>query len=293
MMRRRLLNIVCLLALLMGQRLVAQDFTPTYMSQFDRIGVGVRGGMASHMQASPLPLGYEVMVDVQYAHYWRHDDWHEQFGILAGLSAGFSSSSYGRPIHEHSSYTVTENELTFPIEYTVDASLRERNRQIQLEIPVMFSMVMHCGWFLNVGPRLQIPVSGRYAQTISDDRVAATYSRWSDQPIFNMPTTGCFTESTRHAEGKWETPKVNLLVGGETGYEYMFNNKNRITAGVYGHCGVLPLTRSVDADARLVQIVPPTPEQAASVSTLGLTNTYGSRVNYFAVGVRIAYCFVW
>lgn len=295
MMRRKLLLVFCLLVLVTGQQISAQEeeFTPTYMSLFDRVGLGVRVGVASHMQASPLPIGLETMVDAQYAHYWRHDTWHEQFGLILGFSAGFSSTSYSRFVHEQSSYIMTENGLTFPIDYTVDADIREQNRQIQLEIPVLFSMVMHNGWFLNLGPRLQLPLFGRYAQSVSNDVVSATYSRWSDQPIVNVPTTGCFSDAERNSVGTWKTPKVNLLVGGETGYERMFNDKNRITVGVYGHCGVLPMSQSVDPNSRLVQIVPPTPEQMAHVSMLGLSNTYSSRVNYFSAGVRLTYFFVW
>lgn len=291
MMHRISTYIVCMFALLIGGRTMAQELS--YMSQYDRITIGARVGAASHMQAAPLPVGVEAMLDVQYSHYWRHDGWKQQLGLVVGLSAGYSDSRYSRSIHETSSYMLTENGLSFPIDYTVDAAVRERNRQIQLEVPVLFSMVMQCGWFLNVGPRLQLPLAGRYAQSISDDVVSATYSRWSDQPIVNSPTTGCFSDDERTSQDKWQAAKFNLLVGGETGYEYMFHDKNRIVVGVYGHCGVLPATRSVDADSRLVQIVPPSPASAAQISTLGLSNTYSERINYFSVGVRVAYSFVW
>lgn len=291
MMRRTTIYILCMFVLLIGGRTMAQELS--YMSQYDRIAVGARVGAASHMQATPLPMGVEAMLDVQYAHYWRHDGWNLQLGLVVGLSAGYSDSRYGRSIHESASYSLTENGLTFPIDYTVDASLRERNQQAQLELPVLFSMVMQCGWFLNVGPRLQLPLAGRYSQSVSDDVVTARYSRWSYQPIVNSATTGCFSDAERHSEGKWQTAKFNLLVGAETGYEYMFRDKNRIVIGAYGQVGVLPMTCSVDADSRLVQIVPPSPEQPAAVSTLGLSNTYSERVNYFSVGVRVAYSFVW
>lgn len=270
----------------------AQEFTPTFMSQYDRVGVGIRGGWAGHMQ-SPERKGWETMVDVQYAHYWRHDDWHGQLGLVTGVGFGFSRSQLGQQVVEQRSYLLHEGALLFPIDYSVECMAKEQDQQWQVEIPLLFSYVLHCGWYMNVGPRLQVPVAGRYHLQLDNETIAATYSQWTQQPVVNMPTTGQLTDENRHTQGALEMPKVNLLLGAETGYEHMFNDKNRLTVGVYGHANVLPHNRTVTDNAQLLLITPPTAENNAVISPQGWSNTYSKTMGYFALGVRLIYFFVW
>lgn len=268
----------------------AQEFTPTFMSLYDRIGLSVRAGVAGHMQASPQPIGFETMFDLQYAHYWRHDSWCQtQIGLTTGLSFGLSRSTWCQTRHEQTSFTLTEEGLSFPLDYTIDLSIREQNQHLQLEIPLLFSLIFPKGLFLHIGPRLQLPLAPTYNAAISDDCIRAVYSLWTDEPIVNSPTTGCITAHEKH--GKWNAGKVNLLLGAEFGYEYMFNDKNRLAFGAYGHAGILP--HKHDGSANIVIITPPSTDDMAHVQVNGLSNTQSTQTNYFAAGIRVSYYFVW
>lgn len=292
-MHATLRHITTILFIATATTIAAQEFTPTFMSLYDRIGLGVRAGVAGHMQAGPQPLGFETMFDVQYAHYWRHDSWRQtQIGLITGLSFGFSRSSWQKSIHEQQSFTLTEDGFSFPLDYTIDMRIHEQDQQLQLEVPLLFSLIFPKGWFLHLGPRLQVPLAPTYRETISEDQIAAVYSLWSEEALINNPTTGCLSESQHTPSGTWRTTKVNLLLGAEAGYEYMFNDKNRLAFAAYGHAGVLP-HKNHSADRNIVAITPPTPEDVAHIDVYGLSNTQSLSTNYFTAGIRIAYYFVW
>ena len=82
--------------------------------QVNRFTIGVRGGFASSMaKPATLPLGFDAMLDLQYAHYWAKDTDKIRLGLLVGLSVGYMNTVRNQVWDD--TYTVTtDNGSTIP-----------------------------------------------------------------------------------------------------------------------------------------------------------------------------------
>ena len=144
---------------------------PFKMNSFS---IGIRGGLTSLLPQSDRALGaawgYGVSLDLRYAHYWSKGDDKVRLGLMTGLGVGYMQNSQKlRDVLEESTL-YSEG----PIEYKVTADeAKELNHQLQLEIPLMFSMVTPKGFFLNVGPKVILPVYTPYTQTLTNTNIDA------------------------------------------------------------------------------------------------------------------------
>ena len=261
----------------------------------DRFTIGLRGGAASLMQNTDKKMGnwhvgWDVMLDLQYAHYWKKFGKKMQYGLLVGVSAGFTRS------HLKSGVLDEYDEQTDfgKIHYTVSAEdIKEYDGQLQLEVPIMFSMIHEKGFFMNIGPKLALPVYSPYNQTILKPNINA-YFEEEGVNVPNAKITGQVSDDQAETSGKWKASTLNVMLGAELGYEYTFRNKNSLGIGVYGNYGLYSLYKK-DANAKsLISITEvPKENQPAVVDVLSATDTYAKGVGFFDVGLKIAYHFNW
>jgi len=124
-----------------------------------RFTIGLRGGYANNMfkaTDATHPLGYDAMLDLQYAHYWAKAADKCQLGLLVGIGVGYLQSGLQQQAFAEQ---FTANTSDGNILYTVTADeVKDKTGQVQLEVPVMFSMITPRGFFLNAGPRILLPV---------------------------------------------------------------------------------------------------------------------------------------
>ena len=231
--------------------------------------------------------GFDAALDLQYAHYWRRDSWKSAYGILTGVSLGYSRSGLGSGVDTTYNVSAEGHSIDYSISTT---DINEKDGQLQVEVPLMFSMVTDKGFFLNVGPRLIVPVYSHYNQTIRDPNIVANFTDMGVK-VENEAITGLVSNNQMNTKGRWNASKVNVLLGAELGYEWTLQNKNSLGLGVYGNYSVYTLYNNSTDNKSLISVGLPSAEGAAKVDVLSATDTYAKGMGYFDCGVKVVYHF--
>lgn len=264
------------------------------IEEVDRFTIGVRGGAASLMHKSPIGnwgIGFDALLDLQYAHYWKKFGKKMQYGILVGVGVGFARSSLSTAVNDSLPVISTSDG---DIQYNIKAeTVKEHDGQIQVEVPLMFSMVHEKGFFMNLGPRFMIPVYGLYNQKITNPNIDATFIE-EGVTVTNALITGVLTDDQQNSKGTWKPSTLNIMLGAELGYEHTFRNKNSLGIGIYGNYSVYTMYKNDFNYASLVSIVEkPDAGKPAVLNVLSATDTYATGLGYFDVGLKLSYHFNW
>ena len=259
---------------------------------YHRFSIGIRGGAASLMhktEAGKWNCGFNALLDLQYAYYWTEFGRLYDLGILTGLSVGYTQSGMQLGIDDQ--FTVTTNEGD-NIDYSLSADrVKENDGQIQLEIPLMFSLVMHNGFFFNVGPKFILPVYTPYKQTITNPNVDA-YFQTEGVHVTNEVITGMVTDEQLNSKGTNANQlKVNITLTADLGYEWKLKHKNALALGVFANYGLWNAFKNTTSDQSLISITPPSSSSIATVDILSATDTYASKLGYFDAGIKLTYHF--
>ena len=260
--------------------------------QMNRFAIGVRGGFASTMATTKnMPLGFDALLDLRYAHYWAKDQKKPALGIMTGLNIGYVQASQSMKfLDKYTTPTVHSD-----VDYVVEADkVAETDRLIQLEIPVMFSMVTPKGFFLNVGPKLILPVYGKYTQTIADPKISAYLPELSGNPIVNEVVMGKLTEEQMDiTENLADNPckLLSLAFGAELGYEFKFKNGHSLDLGVYADYSVYTLYNNSVAAGKVITVTPPTYTSPAIVEVQPMSTVSGNKFAFLDAGLKISYNF--
>ena len=254
--------------------------------QVDRFTIGLRGGFASSMaKPASLPLGGDVLLDLQYAHYWSAAKNKVRLGLLAGVSAGYMNTNRNQPWDDTFSVNTSDGEIVYNV--TAD-NIHEVNHQIQLEVPVMFSMITNSGFFFNAGPRFLLPAYTPYKQTITNGNITVTDVE-TGVVIEDNPVYGALTEEQAKQKGKGDQQfKLTMTVGFEAGYEFKLKSGNSIGLGAFFNYGVYsmysnnPLGSAIDVTA-------PDATGNGVVKVESLTNAYTDKMGHLDAGVKITY----
>lgn len=262
--------------------------------EIDRFTIGVRGGTASMLQkmvnkdAKSL-FGFDVLLDLQYAHYWLTKKDHK-LGLLTGLSFGLAQGGLKSP-NSLNQYTVTDPD-GMKADYTVTAeNIKERDRQLQLEVPLMFSLVSRQGVFFNFGPRFLLPVYTPYKATLENPYIDA-YFEQTDVHVTNEVITGLLEDKQVTGKGTTDNKlKLNITLGTELGYEWEFKNKHSLGLGVYANYGLYSMFKQDAQDLKSLLTV--TPAIPSTVTTNSATEAWTEKQGFVDVGVKLAYHFNW
>ena len=258
--------------------------------QVNRLSFGLRGGFASTLAGSKgVPAGFDALFDLRYAHYWVKDQGKMLLGIMTGLSAG---------------YVLTRQQTTFLDEYTaptVDGDVFyhisadkvvEKNHQVQLEVPVLFSMVTPKGFFLNAGPKLVLPVYSQYHQQLTNPTISAYLAELDGHPITNEVVMGAVSGEQADLRGKMvDNPckLMSLALTAELGYEFKFKNGHSLDLGVYADYSVYNLYRTEDATGKIVSLTLPTKTSAAIVTVQPISSAFANKFGFVDAGLKLTY----
>ena len=269
---------------------VAQDTTvaDTTYKAIDRFTIGIRGGMASLMQQTvnntEKNFGFDALLDIQYAHYWITKKEH-RVGLLVGLSAGYGQGGLHNGVDESYTLKSPENE---DVKYDVKTeNIKETDRQIQLEVPLMFSLVTKKGFFLNFGPRFMLPVYTPYKETLVKPDIKATFP-WG-VVVPNEIATGK-VQKLDYTGTSAQSMKLNVMLGVELGYEWFFKSGNSLGLGAYANYSVYNMFKQQTQNKGLIDITPAAPTK---VDVYSATDTYTSKMGYLDAGLKLAYHFNW
>lgn len=267
-----------------------EDKEKTKAPNFHRFGIGVRAGAASLMHETDVMgkwhVGGDLLLDLQYGYYWGTKK-QNHVGILTGVSVGYSHSGLQSPVD--TAYTVSTSDGD--IDYSVKASdVDENDGQLQVEIPVMFSFISEKGFFLNVGPKVAIPVWSHYKQGITEPDINA-YFPAEGVTVSNEAITGLVQDNQLNTKGKWSPSKVNVMLTAELGYEFQFKNMNSLGLGVYANYSLYDLYKNDTENKSLINVTAPTASAIADVDVLSATDTYAKGMGYFDAGLKLVYNF--
>ncbi|MBR1515583.1 MAG: hypothetical protein IJ621_02410 [Paludibacteraceae bacterium] len=269
----------------------------TISREIDRFTIGLRGGVASMLHNTidgangKWKPGFDVLLDLQYAHYWQKDD-QPSYGILTGLSAGYVRSG----VTSEASYTIPSNGQ---LSYDINVKAKEYDGAVLLEVPLMFSMITNNGFFFNVGPRFQLPVFNHYKTTVdnaTEKNIVALFEKEGVKVDDQIVTGRADSE-----KGTNQTiSKFNLLLGAELGYEWRLKNNNSFGLGVYANYGLFSLYKN-DAAGQILDITAPNGTSFGKVDINSITKTYtqgdgfkfGAKngLDFFDCGIKLNYSF--
>ncbi len=261
--------------------------------QIDRFTIGVRGGAASMMQnlgeVGKGKVGFDVALDLQYAHYWPTKKEHK-VGLLVGASAAFARNNVKGPVMSNFRLSTIDGDIDYHI--TGDVENLTMN-EVQVEVPVMFSMVTKGGFFLNAGPKLMVPVYSFYKQNLGKADIAATWVKEGVTAI-NETVTGVFPTDQALTKGKWHNAAIHLMLAGELGYEFKLKNNDSFGLGVYGGYSVYNnYDNHGDLQPSHLQITAPTATSCAVVNVKCASDVFMNRMGYWDAGLKLAYHFNW
>ena len=267
--------------------IVEQDtVVPDLPYQVDRFSIGVRGGVAAQSVPS---FGFSTMLDLRYAHYWVESSKSIMFGIMSGVSVGYMQ--YGQTLKKNN-YIVSVDDATGKVDYAVSINNAQSvNRQVQLEVPVMFSMVTPIGFFLNAGPKLILPAYSGYKQDMSGVTLTATHVDEGVTVAPNDPLMGVVKDAVKEGQNKnaWD---VTVGLGAELGYELKFESGYSLDLGVYATYGINTNTYK-EATGEILTITPPNEVNVGAGKMHSIMNAGPVNMSYLDAGLKVTFHFNW
>jgi hypothetical protein len=259
-------------------------------SAYDRFTIGVRGGVASQLHNAvdgvdaKWGIGGDAILDLQYAHYWTKEGRSTDLGLIVGLGVGYAQGSFKGA--ENSNFKLGG------LDYSITASdIRETDHQLQLEIPLMFSLIHQSGLFFNVGPRFMMPVYTPFNEKINGSAIQAhdpeTDVTWVDNII-----TGKYNGETAEGSNNLQF-KFHIMLTAEIGYEWILKSGNSLGLGVFADYSVYNTRPKQDTRKynSLVDVTAPGNGELATVVARPVTDAYAKSTGFFDVGVKLAYHF--
>lgn len=252
--------------------------------EMDRFGLGIRGGFASTVYPN-FPLGFDAMLDLRYAHYWAAHENAPYLGIMTGLSAGY--------MYTHQATVLDSKFQAGDINYHVTATdVDQTTHQVLLELPVMFSMVTQGGFFLNVGPKLMLPVYNPVKQTLNYPTITAYLPELNGEPIKNEVITGLVTADQCELKGRASNElKIGLAAGLELGYEFSLNNGHSIDLGIYASYGSYFYKTAGVPEGQIISVVAPNDNSVAQVTVNQISEAMTHKLGHFDAGIKFSYNF--
>lgn len=262
---------------------------PTTSLPNNRFAIGVRGGFASTMtNINGLPLGFDALLDLRYAHYWPRNNGNAAVGIMTGVSAGYLQTQQ-RCLHYKDEFILPTDEGDVPYCISAD-TINERISQIQLEVPIMLSLVTSKGLFLNVGPKFILPVYSTFRQTIANDQISAYHPELNGKPVTNEVIMGKLTDAQRKLTGSINNEfKLAVAIGLEAGYEFKLKNGHSLGLGVYLDYTLYSMYQDQGNSPVISITTPPSVSGCAVVDVLPLTQAYANKYGLFDVGLKLSY----
>lgn len=271
------------------EELAKQQEIDSLMNNVDRFSIGLRGGFASTM-ADPtptMPLGYDLRFDLQYAHYWMNNPKKHMIGLMTGLSLGYMCTNRDIVWDEEFTRNTSDGDVHYHV--TAD-NVRETNKQLQLEMPLMFSMVSTNGFYLNVGPRVLLPIRTPFEQVITNGHIVATDLETTDVMTDNV-VYGYLNEDQIKISGMTKQKfDITVLVGMELGYEFRFASGNSVGLGVYANYGVYS-TYSNRPLGTIIDVTAPNYDKIGSVDVYSMTDAYTRKMGHLDAGIKLSFNF--
>ena len=263
-----------------------------FKHNYDRFTIGARGGASAlmhHAEMGNWTCGGDAVLDLQYAHYWDKDGRPVDLGIIVGLGIGYHQSGLAKD-SDHTEFDRTAG--TSNVHYTVDVqNVKETDHQLQLEVPLMFSLIHDNGLFFNIGPKFMIPVYTPYKQTVdqNDTHVSAVFEE-TGVTVIDQTLTGKYTGQQPEEKNGIQF-NINVMLTAEIGYEWVLKSGNSLGLGAYANYSVYNSFKNTPNTEGLFNLTAPTDDSVAKLDVLSATHAYADKLGYFDAGIKLAYHF--
>ena len=276
---------------------------PNFKHNYDRFTIGLRGGAAGLLHKTnegSWTCGGDVVLDLQYAHYWTKDGRPVDLGIITGVGLGYAQSSVKSSVNSTRPNVEDGDATPMHIDYTIRADeVKEHDGQLQLEVPLMFSLIHQNGLFFNIGPKFMLPVFTPYKQTISNNpnTFVEAYYQETGVRVTNDVITGLLAEDKYTSKGTDYKNKftINVMLTAEIGYEWILKSGNSLGLGAYANYSVYNSFKNNPEDPNVDPLIrvesAPSSTSNAVINVNPLTGTYASGLGFFDAGVKLAYHF--
>jgi hypothetical protein len=205
---------------------------------------------------------------------------------MTGLSAGYVQTKQSTPYKDE--FTLATDEGDVPYVVTAD-NISEKSSQVQLEVPVMLSLITSKGLFFNVGPKFILPVYTSFNQTIDNPIISAYMPELNGNPITNEFVMGKLTKEQCNMTGSWGNEfKLAVALGLELGYEFRLKNGHSLDLGLYLDYSLYSMYQD-QGNNRVIAITPPSASSSAVVDVLPLTQAYAKKYGLFDLGLKLSY----
>ena len=268
---------------------------------YHRFTIGVHGGYANYLPhlggSVDTKGGFDALLDLQYAYYWTKFGRDFDLGIITGIGFGYSQGGIRNDETFSETGGIAADNSLYDVNYAFSADgLKETDRQLQLEIPVLFSLVRDKGLFFNAGVRFMLPVYTPYTRTITGSDIDWSFPNLSG----NTQQAGDYgklfpaqlADDQSSYSGKWANQwKLNILLDLEIGYEWTLASGNSLGLGAAVNFFPLSLYKG-ESDGKILNVSLPTANgNAEVVPSTSVTEAYSSRLGYLGLGVKVAYHF--
>ena len=235
-------------------------------------------------------LGFDALLDLQYAYYFsRKAESKVAHGILTGVSVGYASSPLKNNINiDTTFYKGSADEMVYKV--TAD-KVSETDGQIQIEVPLMYSLLTDKGFFFNIGPRFMMPVYRHFNETVSDDlNVEAKFTDFG-VTVTNEEVLGLLQDKSK--KDSWAKGKtiINVMISAELGWEWKMKSGNALGLGLYANYSPLNTYSNNTSNNQIITITPPDASGKGSAALESATDSYVSKMNYFDGGLKLIYHF--
>jgi len=259
-----------------------------FRHNYDRFTIGVRGGASAlmhHADQGNWTCGGDVVLDLQYAHYWAKDGRPVDLGLIVGLGIGYQQSGLRK---DSDLTTFTKG----TVDYTVLAKdVKETDHQLQLEVPLMFSLIHDNGLFFNIGPKFMIPVYTPYNQSVNQDVThISAYFQETGVTVKDEEVTGVYKGQQPEDKNGIQF-NVNMMLTAEIGYEWTLKSGNSLGLGAYANYGWNLSYKNTPNSEGLFNLTAPTNDSKAQLEVLSATHAYTDKLGFFDAGVKVAYHF--
>jgi hypothetical protein len=264
---------------------------------YHRFTIGVRGGASSLLHQAEKgnwTCGFGALLDLQYAHYWAKDGRPVDLGLIVGVAAGYQQSGLKTAVND----AYTQSTEVGNVDYTIKADkVEETDRNIQLEVPVMFSLIHDNGLFFNVGPKFMIPVFTPYNQTISNNANTIVDAYFPDEKVhvMNDAVTGVLGDDQYKLSGTDNGVQfnINVMLTAEIGYEWILKNGHSLGLGAYANYSVFNTFKNgaTTSDDLVTLATPPSTASVAKFDVNAATKSYADKLGFFDAGIKLAYHF--
>lgn len=212
-------------------------------------------------------------------------------GLKIGASLTYAGASQSKRDYEeqyvnYDYYKPEEHEMDYTIRA---ATYKEHQHQLQVEAPVMLSLVSH-GITVNVGAKFMMPFWQQRRLDVTDAHIVAYYPAFM-VPVEDYLATGRLPDHQYHGKEKGVMPRLNALLAVEAGYEWRVGWKDRMGVLAYLDYGVWNDYTNNPIRQRLIDVAPITNREypVPDIKVNYLTDTYASKVNYLSFGIKVYY----